>query len=51
MKIKEALQASSVTYYPKQAAPNPICSNCNRLKIKHSRDQTENCIRAIYFKV
>ena len=50
MKIKEALQASSVTYYPKQAAPNPVCSNCNRLKIDHSNDQMYNCVYALYFK-
>ena len=50
MKIKEALQANSVTYHPKPKEQEPICLHCNRLKIKHTNDQMYKCIEALYFK-
>ena len=48
MKIKDALHPKYVIV--KKPKEDPICPNCNKLKINHSRDQTENCIRARYFK-
>lgn len=48
MKIKDALKPSNVSVIKQEE--NPYCINCNRLKIKHSRDQTENCVRAIYLR-
>ena len=48
MKIKDALKPSNVSIQKQEE--NPYCTNCNRLKIKHSRDQTDNCMRAIYLK-
>ena len=49
MKISELNKPSSVSYRKKQKE-NPICSNCDRLKTKHTDVQRENCTRAIYFK-
>lgn len=47
MKISEL--KSQVTISKKQDTDS-LCINCRKPKIKHTRPQTENCIRAIYFK-
>lgn len=49
MKIKEAIQQSRVNL-GKEPKESDVCDNCGRYKTKHTRDQTENCIRALYLK-
>lgn len=48
MKIKDALKPSNVSV--KKEKENPYCPNCKKLKINHSREQTDNCITAIYLR-
>ena len=49
-KISDILKNTNVVYGgPKEVNQN-VCSNCDRLKVKHSNDQRENCVRARYLK-
>ena len=47
MKINELKSQVTVS---KNQEKDSLCINCKKPKNKHTRPQTENCIRAIYLK-
>lgn len=50
MKIKEVLSKQGVSFSGPKEKNKTLCDNCGRPKLRHTSDQTTNCITALYLK-